>query len=142
MLEFKKIQYNTELKYCFEIRKKVFILEQNVLPHEEYDEFEKESKHFIVLKEKIPIATSRIRYTKNGMKLERVAVLKEFRDQKVGTFLLKEILKIFHESKEKVCYLNSQLDKVFFYEKFGFIKFGEIFLDANIKHIQMKLQKL
>lgn len=141
MLKFIKIQDPKDLKLVFGIRKKVFILEQNVNPHEEFDQFEATSEQFLVTKENLPIATCRIREIETGMKVERVAVLSEYRNKGVGRFLIGKILEIFKNSASQICYLYSQLDKIAFYQKFGFIEEGEIFLDADIPHKLMKLQK-
>lgn len=38
----------------------------------------------------------------------------------------------------KEIHLGSQLDKVLFYEKCGFVKYGDIFDDCGVPHIYMK----
>ncbi len=134
-----KFEQTEDLNFCFEIRRKVFILEQNINPHEEYDEYERSSKHYLVFKKLNPIGTCRIRTTELGIKIERVAVLKEFRKQNIGRFLMDKIFEEFKNQELKIFYLYSQIEKIGFYEKFGFKTEGEIFFDANIPHKLMKL---
>ena len=67
------------LEGVYTIREKVFVEEQNVSKEEEYDEFELASTHLLASIDKKPVGTCRIRKTKSGVKLERFAVLKNYR---------------------------------------------------------------
>src|SRR6188768_1106762 len=78
---------------AFAIRHKVFVEEQQVDREEEYDEFDKTSKHYLVFADEgIPAGTSRWRETKSEIKLERFAVLKEYRSKGVGSVMLRQVL--------------------------------------------------
>ena len=79
MLQVEKIVDQSDLTAAFEIRKKVFVIEQAVDPAREYDEFENSSAHFIARLDGIPVGTARWRFTGNGVKLERFAVLEAAR---------------------------------------------------------------
>ncbi|EIM74571.1 N-acetyltransferase GCN5 [Nitritalea halalkaliphila LW7] len=79
------IQSPEDLKRAFEIREKVFVIEQEVAPEEEYDAFEDSSRHFLALLEGKAIGTARWRKTENGVKLERFAVLREARNAGAGS---------------------------------------------------------
>ena len=73
---------------CLYIRNKVFIEEQNINKKLEYDD-KKVSAIYIVAKiNLIAIGTARYRSTEIGMKLERFAVLKEYRGLGVGKSLV------------------------------------------------------
>lgn len=120
------------------IRTKVFIEEQNVERDLEY-EFEEEGNFFLLYYDNIPIATARWRETAKGIKLERFAMLKEYRNQGLGGKLLRAVMEdviLFG----KTIYLHSQVNAVTYYERAGFVKEGEVFEEANIKHYQMKYQ--
>ena len=123
------------LNKIFEIRNEVFVVEQNVNANEEF-EFEESSIHFLLFEEKIPCATARYRQTKNGIKLERFAVLKEHRKKGYGSKVLKRILKEFDDVGVNI-YLHAQAKVVRFYEKHGFSKVGDMFSEANINHYKM-----
>ena len=120
---------------AFNIRNQVFVIEQSVDKEEEY-EFEEESIHFILFKNNQACATARYRETEYGIKLERFAVLKEYRGLGYGMDILLEMLEDIKElSKTK--YLHAQVQVVPFYEKAGFKKIGDIFEEAQIMHYKM-----
>ena len=122
---------------CLYIRNKVFIEEQNINKKLEYDD-KKVSAIYIVAKiNLIAIGTARYRSTEIGMKLERFAVLKEYRGLGVGKSLVSFLIKIL--KSEKNLYLNSQKKVAGFYKKFGFKIRGDVFYEAKIPHYKMVL---
>lgn len=137
-----KIIQDEELKSAFNVREKVFVVEQEVDPAEEYDEFESCSMHFLAWLDGLPVGTARWRFTSNGIKLERFAVLKEVRGQGVGQALVRAVLSdiaMTPETNDKQKYLHAQLTAMPLYSKFGFIKEGDIFDECNILHYKMRL---
>ncbi|WP_057939298.1 GNAT family N-acetyltransferase [Algoriphagus resistens] len=141
-LQVEKITRDNQLKSAFWIREQVFVLEQEVDPKEEYDEFESISKHFLACLDDKPVGTARWRVTSNGIKLERFAVLKEARGKGVGQALVAAVLEDIGgnpDTKGKIKYLHAQLTAVPLYSKFGFEKIGESFEECNIWHYKMQL---
>lgn len=128
---------NAQLKDIFEVRRLVFVEEQMVDEEEEYDEFETSSTHLIAMLDSKPVGTCRYRNTEKGIKLERFAVLKEARSLGVGAHLLEKCLEEVDTSL--YVYLHAQIQVVDFYAKFGFVKTGPLFVEANIKHYKMVL---
>ena len=141
MIKIVKFKYsNTALiKQAFDIRKKVFVIEQKCPPEIEY-EFEETSTHFLLIQDGDAICTSRYRETDKGIKLERFAVLKEYRKQGAGHKILKFMLDDLKKFNGLI-YMHAQIDVVPFYEKMGFIKEGEVFEEAFIMHYKMKLRR-
>jgi predicted GNAT family N-acyltransferase len=121
---------------AFAIRKAVFVEEQGVDASLEYDH-EEEAHHYLLFLREKPIATARWRETEKGIKLERFAVLPQFRNRGIGEIILKEVLNDV-SSLEKPIYLHAQLKAVSFYERKGFYKVGEKFTEAGIGHFLMK----
>ena len=121
---------------AFEIRNRVFVEEQKVNREEEYDSHEDKSIHFLLLKDEQPIGTARWRFTDNGIKLERFAVLSEHRNEGAGSFLVNEVLKDVIPHKKNI-YLNAQVAAMNVYARAGFVKEGEMFVEANIEHYRM-----
>ena len=117
------------------IRTRVFVIEQKVDPALEY-EFEEESHHYLLFLDDKPVAAARWRETDEGIKLERFATLKEYRNQGLGARILKEIMNDILPLGVPI-YLHSQLKAVPFYERRGFEKSGGIFWEANIPHYLM-----
>jgi len=121
----------------FKIREKVFVEEQGVDKAREYDEFETSSVHLAVLLDGNVIGTCRYRNTQFGVKLERFAILKEYRGLGAGSLLVNKILDELG-SKARI-YLHAQTQVVDFYKSFGFEKKGAQFQDAGIGHYKMVL---
>ena len=120
------------------IRRTVFIEEQNVAPEIEY-EFEEEGHYYLLFHNDQPIATARWRETGKGIKLERFAMLKEFRNRGLGTRLLEEILKDVVPLGRQI-YLHSQVIAVNYYKRAGFREEGDHFFEAEIEHVFMTYQ--
>jgi predicted GNAT family N-acyltransferase len=142
MISVEKVLSKEQLDTVFKIREEVFVLEQEVDPAEEYDEFEDISIHFLAKSEGQPAGTARWRFTDKGIKLERFAVLKPMRGKGVGQALVKTVIEDIAanpQSKGRKLYLHAQLDAMPLYEKFGFKKVGEMFEECNILHYKMEL---
>jgi predicted GNAT family N-acyltransferase len=120
---------------AFAIRRKVFVDEEGVAPNLEYDH-EEEAHHYLLLLGGKALATARWRETEKGIKLERFAVLPEFRNRGLGGIILKEVLNDVVKFG-KTIYLHSQLRAVPFYERHGFEREGEVFYEAGMGHYFM-----
>lgn len=136
MIEIQEVVNPTQMLEIFEIRRKVFVVEQCVDPEEEYDEFEKTSTHYLAIYEGIKAGTCRFRTTENGIKLERFAVLKAYRGKGIGAALVKKCLENIDVQSHYV-YLHAQLHAIPFYEKLGFECTGPQFSEAGIEHFKM-----
>lgn len=137
-----KITTNEQLDAAFHIREQVFVVEQEVAAEEEYDEFEDSSLHFLASLDGQPVGTARWRFTANGVKMERFAVLEEARGKGVGQALVAAVLAdidALPEATGKMKYLHAQLHAMPFYAKFGFQQVGEQFEECAILHYKMQL---
>lgn len=121
----------------FNIRQQVFVDEQHVSREEEYDEYEDESMHYMLLVEKSPAGTARWRFTNYGIKLERFAVLPPFRNSGNGSFLLKKVLDDVIPFNQPI-YLHAQVAAMNLYARAGFKPEGDLFWEANIPHYKMR----
>jgi len=138
-IEVNKVTDPEVLQKVFAIRREVFVDEQNCPPELEW-EYEDESVHFLAIVDEEPAGAARWRKTANGYKLERFAVLKEFRGLGVAQALVKTVLADLPADADYV-YLHAQIPAVSLYEKFLFEKLGEEFEEAGIRHYKMVLQK-
>ena len=137
-----KVTDEATLQEIFKIRELVFVIEQQVAPEDEYDEIEATSIQFVARLGGRPVGTARWRFTKNGVKLERFAVLGDARGKGVGQALVAAVLADIQASSEtqgKTKYLHAQLTAVPLYAKFGFQKVGDMFDECNIQHYKMEL---
>jgi len=124
----------------FEIRRKVFVEEQKVSELEEFDGHEAISRHYLALWDGQPVGCARWRITPyKTIKLERFAVLKEYRNKGVGAAVLQKVLEDLPSGFP--VYLHAQTPAIPFYEKYGFICQGDEFSECDILHYKMYLQK-
>lgn len=131
-----------DLDAAFAIRRTVFVDEQHVSPEEEYDEFESISTHFLARYDEVPCGTARWRRTSNGVKLERFAVLPDYRGKGVGKALVRAVLdNVFSQQPEPIerIYLHAQVTAMPLYASFGFVPVGPMFEEAGIQHYKMVL---
>ncbi len=118
------------------IRRKVYIDEQGVDPELEYEN-EEEAIHYLLIVDGMAVSTARWRETENGVKLERFATLREQRGKGYGALILKKVTEDV-VPLHKTIYLHAQISAIPFYEKYGFVKEGEMFIEADIEHYYMK----
>ena len=136
--KFKTIKTKSELEISFRIRTLVFCDEQKISKEIEFDNLDHLCEHFLVYKEETPIATGRVRLKDNNLyKIERVAVLSNYRRSKVGSLLMREIIKIYSGLKDTKIILHSQLAVHKFYKNLNFSPYGKQFLEDGIPHIAM-----
>ncbi len=137
-----------DLEATFAIRRAVFVVEQNVDAREEY-EYEEESRHFLARTDtedgRTESGTARWRRTEKGIKLERFAVLAQFRGQGVGKALVRAVLDdVFSQQPQtydplESIYLHAQVTAMPLYAGFGFVPVGPMFEEAGIQHRKMVL---
>ena len=129
-----------DLDDAFTIRETVFVHEQGVPLNDEYDEHDRtDATHYLArAADGTPCGAARWRPTDKGVKLERFAVLADYRNQQVGAALLHRVLEDAHAAyPEATLYLHAQLRAIPFYERHGFEKVGEQFTECDIEHYKM-----
>ena len=132
----KWIDGHTQLK---NIREKVFIQEQKVMPELEWDGMDEKAIHFLVFNDKAAIGCARAIVIKDHMQLGRMAVLKEYRGQGIGSALIEKAMTTAKLNQLSAIYISAQCHAIDFYKKFGFEVTSDIYLDAEIPHRDMTL---
>ena len=142
MIRISKIDFHNkaEIDIAFAIRHKVFVEEQTVDPALEYDHHESISQHYLVYNNDIPCGTARWRITPKGIKLERFAILHEYRNQGIGDALVQKVLEDVLPLNQTI-YLHSQLRACNLYRRNGFMEEGDIFVEAGIEHYKMTFRR-
>jgi predicted GNAT family N-acyltransferase len=141
VLTFRAADTRREHGWCVLIRTLVFEVEQNVDIGLEIDEYEDVCRHILCLDDGSPCATARWRrYSPGTVKIERVAVLKNWRGRLVGSALMNHVMSdaLDNDPACRGFRLDAQQYAVPFYEKLGFHVVSEPFLDANIIHYAME----
>jgi len=121
------------------IRRQVFGTELNISENEIFDSKDRLADQFLIKFNGIIIGTFRLRYESKVSKIERMAILKEYRHHGYGLASLTKIKQYCKERKSEGIVLDSIYGAKSFYEKFGFIRSGQIFSRVGIPHIRMYL---
>ncbi|SMF30872.1 Predicted N-acyltransferase, GNAT family [Alteromonadaceae bacterium Bs31] len=123
------------------IRFKVFVEEQNVSEHEEWDGLDNidGTVQFMISAEGEAVGCARLLQTGQ---IGRMAILKQHRNKKLGAALLRQMMEFaleqqFIDGDYSPLWLNAQIQALPFYQKMGFCPEGEEFLDAGIAHKKM-----
>lgn len=128
-------------KDAVKIRTEVFVKEQHVNESLELDGEDSHKWHVIAYSDQQPIATARVYFLpeETKLKVQRVAVLKADRGQRIGARLMYEIenwARLHHASH---LVLSAQDTAIPFYEKLSFDVVNPLgYLDAGIPHHDME----
>lgn len=83
----------------------------------------------------VPVGTGRL--LPDGH-IGRMAVLKSARGKGVGAAMLNALIEEARQRGDRAVMLNAQAQAKPFYERFGFAREGEEFMEAGIPHIHMQ----
>lgn len=135
-IELQLLEWNKAKPQAEQIRRTVFIEEQHVPESEEWDDEDDTALHVLVIKNGKAIATARL--TQTG-KIGRMAVLKQHRQQGIASKMLVKLIEAAKQQGHQQLKLWSQTYAQGFYQKHGFIRYGDEFLDAGIPHVEMHM---
>jgi len=139
-LKIRLIKNKEEFNQVMRIREIVFVKGQDVPMNREIDGLDESSKHAVVFYKNKPIGCARIRFVGKKAKLERIALLKKYRNKGFGKIIMDYLVKYCRSKKVKEIVLYSQCYIKEFYGKCGFKERGKTFMDAGIRHIEMYLK--
>lgn len=143
-----RIETLEELADALEIRRRVFIDEQQVPEDEEIDRFDDDPTtvddcvHMLVRLDGEPIATGRLLLDdppEERAHIGRVAVLIERRKTGAGRVVMVALQDEARRLGRPGITLSAQLHAMPFYERLGYQARGDVFLDAGIEHRWMDL---
>ncbi len=138
---FRIVTTQEEMNKAFAVRAIVFGEEQSCPWDVDFDGQDLSAVHVLGEIEGQPIATGRLRFLGEYVKLERLAVRKAFRGKDIGKKLLQTMLEAGAERGFTVFKLHAQVQTLDFYRKAGFEARGNPFLEAGIEHQLMVWQK-
>ena len=135
-----KLNFNDEdFSHIRNIRKSVFNTELGILESELFDKHDETCDHFLIFDGKKIVGSVRIRSMNTSIRLERMAILKEFRTKNYGKNCILQIKEYYSAKNISQIILDSIYSVRGFYKKCGFIEEGEIFQRVGIDHIRMSL---
>lgn len=122
--------------YSVDIRKKVFIDEQGF--RNEFDYIDEKAYHVVLFVKNSHAATGRIFTDENNViHIGRVAVLREFRGQSLGRFVIAVLEKKALDMGFEKVELSAQKRVMKFYLQLGYYASGDEYLDEGCPHIKM-----
>jgi len=127
---------------AYAIRHAVFVEEQGIPAELEIDAYDPIAEHVLAFVDGQCIATARVyldQQDPSKAKIGRMAVLKDFRGQGIGTALLGETIRAGMMQGATVFELHAQHSAVSFYAKLQFKPDGAIFDEVGIPHQCMRL---
>jgi predicted GNAT family N-acyltransferase len=120
------------------IRTSVFVDEQNVPAEIEVDDWDAVSLHAIA-RDAAGAALGTGRLLPDGH-IGRMAVLRAARGRGVGRALLRALVQAARERGHREVVLSAQMHALAFYQGEGFVGEGEVYDDAGIPHLLMRLR--
>jgi predicted GNAT family N-acyltransferase len=130
-----------DLMRVISIRSAVYIGEQECPYLEEFDGNDFSSTHLIGYVGNEPAACLRIRYFADFAKIERLAVRKEFRKQRVSLQLVEAAIDLCQAKGYRRLYGHAQKHLVSFWSQFGFETFpgGHEFVFSDFDYVEMQM---
>lgn len=118
------------------IRIKVFVEEQGFV--QEIDGLDDEAWHLVIYHGDSPAATARAFLDDTGLcKIGRVAVMPAYRGQHLGEQLMLRLETEMAKLGAKQFKVSAQVRAAGFYEKLGYLRHGEEYLDEYCPHVDM-----
>uniref|UniRef100_A0A914WD09 N-acetyltransferase domain-containing protein n=1 Tax=Plectus sambesii TaxID=2011161 RepID=A0A914WD09_9BILA len=132
------VSSEADLKACMDVRREVFIKEQNVEEEMEVDGLDDVCTHFAATLNDQIVGTCRLRHLGPFVKLERMAVLTQGRGKGVGKALCVAAFKHAAESSPQLLLMaHAQTAVVGFYSSLGMTIVSDVFYEAGIPHQTM-----
>jgi len=141
-----------DLTEVINIRSKVFVEEFRIPYNLEFDYMDDFAVHAIAYEktdhamqnncttEKLAVATGRLFFDGDECWLDKVAVLKEYRGKEYGDFIVRLLLNKAFMAGIKSVNINSFITSEAFFEKIGFVKNGDEFIENDIKKRKMTIR--
>lgn len=141
-LIYKFAEDSHEIKGSCDVRRQVFVEEQGISELLVFSGDGSSGEMNMVVKDGgSVIGTARVIFPdKNIAKIERMAVLKNFRRRGTGRGIITFLLAELKRRQIKYVILHAQHNVVEFYKSCGFKESGEPFFEAGIKHIKMEMK--
>ena len=140
-----------DMPAAYALRHEVFVIGQDVPPELERDELDATAEHAVALEGDRTVGTGRLVNGRIGEDLRlvpgtpgtvgtigRVAVDPSARGTGVGRALLDALVDRARALGLPAVELHAQLHAKAFYERAGFVPFGDVYLEAGIEHVGMR----
>ena len=135
-----KLNFNDkEFSRVRDIRESVFYDELGISKQELFDKNDESCDHFLIFDGQKIVGSVRMLSMEKIVKLERMAILKDFRTKNYGRNCILQLKEYYSEIGFSQIILDSIFSIREFYKKCGFIEEGNVFQRVGIDHIRMTL---
>jgi predicted GNAT family N-acyltransferase len=124
-----------DMPAVFALRYDVFVVGQDVPEDLERDDLDAVSDHAVALVEGEVVGTGRL--LPDGT-IGRMAVATSARGAGIGAALLARLEARASERGLPAVELHAQVHATGFYDKAGYLPFGDVYLEAGIEHVSMR----
>lgn len=123
---------------ALDVRRAVFVEEQDVSEAVEFDEKDDEARHFVARKGPGAVGTARVRLLdQETARVERVAVLPEHRGSGVGNRLMEAAHQYARGENRSRVVVHAQVRVEEFYESLDYETVSEVDDETDIPHVKM-----
>ena len=121
------------------VRDEVFTKEQAIDAAEDQDGLDPHAEHVVAYVDGRPVGTGRvvIRADAREAKIGRMAVLMSYRRQGVGRAIMETLIELARRRGARTVTLGAQESASGFYERVGFSRTDETFMEVGIPHVTM-----
>ena len=135
----KLVERKSELEAAISLRFRVFVAEQSVPPEEEMDEADATATHAVAMYQGQVVGTGRVVLRDGELaQIGRMAVEAAWRRRGIGGLILEFLEEEARAQGMHRGMLHAQEYVKSFYAAHGYREFGETFLEAGIRHIEMR----
>ena len=124
-----------DMDAVFALRHEVFVIGQDVPADLERDDLDAVSDHVVALVDGDVVGTGRL--LPDGT-IGRMAVAERNRGEGIGAAVLARLEERARERGLPAVELHAQLHATGFYDRAGYVAFGEVYLEAGIEHLSMR----
>tara|TARA_Y100000590_G_scaffold373132_1_gene436668 strand:+ start:382 stop:816 length:435 start_codon:yes stop_codon:yes gene_type:complete len=135
-----KINFNDkDFEIIRNIRKIIFTNELGISQSELFDNYDEICDHFLIFDGQNVVGSVRIIIFNEKIKLERMAIFKEFRTREYGKNCILQLIEYYSSLGFSKIILDSIYSVRGFYQKCGFTEEGDVFQRVGIDHIRMHI---
>ncbi|MCT4597295.1 MAG: GNAT family N-acetyltransferase [Vallitalea sp.] len=135
------IDGNSDCKDAFYVREEVFVKGQNIDKNLVFDDLDEHAIHVVVYEDSKPVGCGRLINSSDEYLIGRIGVLEHKRGNYYGDLIVRMLIQKAFDIGAQEISVHSQLPAVKFYNKIGFKEYGDIYKEASMDHINMKLIK-
>lgn len=134
----RRVDWQQHGEVCAALRKQVFFDEVRLAYYATLDGIDHACRHVLALsKDDEPIGTGRIDADWN---ISRIAVLRNWREQSVGTAILNELIAIARDHDATAVSCSAPMFSVDYFRSQQFEPIGSVYRNADVPHQKMMLQ--